>query len=80
MSRRLQSLLVPVVFALAAGCVPTIRVNVLQPAPVNMGAAKQLSTGLIAQALQGACAADPELARGLVSPVRTALTRQRYTH
>ena len=43
MSRRLQSLLVPVAFALAAGCVPTIRVNVLQPAPVNMGAAKQLS-------------------------------------
>ncbi|HVE86112.1 MAG TPA: tetratricopeptide repeat protein [Myxococcales bacterium] len=43
MSRRLQSLLVPVALALVAGCVPTIRVNVLQPARVNLGAAKQLS-------------------------------------
>ena len=43
MSLRLQSLLVPLALALVAGCAPTIRVNVLQPAPVNMGAAKQLS-------------------------------------
>ena len=43
MSRRLQSLLVPLALGLAAGCVPSIRVNVLQPAPVNLGMAKQLS-------------------------------------
>jgi len=43
MSRRLQSLLVPLAIGLAAACVPSIRVNVLQPAPVNMGASKQLS-------------------------------------
>jgi len=40
MSRRL---LVPLALALATACVPTIRVNVLQPAPVNLGASKQLS-------------------------------------
>lgn len=43
MSRRLQSLLVPLALALALACVPTIRVNVLQPAPVNLGKSKQLS-------------------------------------
>jgi hypothetical protein len=43
MIRRLQSLLVPLALALGLACVPTIRVNVLQPAPVNMGASKQLS-------------------------------------
>jgi tetratricopeptide (TPR) repeat protein len=43
MVRRLQSLLVPLALALAVGCVPTIRVNVLQPARYNLGASKQLS-------------------------------------
>src|SRR4051812_4457531 len=43
MSRRLRPLLVPLAFALVAGCVPMVRVNVLQPAPVNLGASKQIS-------------------------------------
>jgi len=38
-----RRLLVPLALALATACVPTIRVNVLQPAPVNLGASKQLS-------------------------------------
>ncbi len=35
--------MLPLVAVLGVGCAPTLRVNVLQPAPVNLGAARQLS-------------------------------------
>jgi hypothetical protein len=43
MLRRLQMALVPLALIAAAGCTPNIRVNVLKPAPVNLGSAKAIS-------------------------------------
>lgn len=43
MVRPFKSLLVPLAIALVTGCIPMIRVDVMQPARYNLGASKQLS-------------------------------------
>jgi hypothetical protein len=43
MASKLKVLVLPLLAVLGVGCAPQLRVNVLQPAPVNLGAARKLS-------------------------------------
>lgn len=66
MTLRLHSLVVPLALALGAGCIPFIRVNVLQPAPLHLGAARQLTV----VETSGRRGAREELIRELIRQAR----------